>query len=124
MSDLVRAVKTYAYMDRGELVEVDIHEGIKTTLKVLAHKWKHRSIELEKDLDPSIPRLTVHGSELNQVWTNLIDNALKYGQRAQVRVFERDDGSICVQIDDFGPGLPAVELERVFEPFYRVEGLA
>ena len=76
MSSLVGAVKTYAYMDRGELVEVDLHEGLETTLIVLGHKLKHTAIEVERDYDRDLPRLTVRGSELNQVWTNLLDNAI------------------------------------------------
>ena len=76
MSDLVGAVKTYAYMDRGELVEVDVHEGLETTLAVLGHKLKHTAIEVVRDYDRSLPKLTVRGSELNQVWTNLLDNAI------------------------------------------------
>ena len=76
MSDLVGAVKSYAYMDRGDLVEVDVHEGLETTLKVLGHRLKHTSIEIVRDYDGDLPKLTVRGSELNQVWTNLIDNAI------------------------------------------------
>ena len=76
MSDLVKAVKQYTYMDRGELVEVDLHDGLDTTLKVLGHKLKHTSIQVVREYDRSLPKLTVHGSELNQVWTNLLDNAI------------------------------------------------
>ena len=76
MTSLVKAVKTYAYMDRGELVEVDLHEGLETTLTVLNHKLKHTTITVERDYDRTLPKLTVHGSELNQVWTNLLDNAI------------------------------------------------
>ena len=63
-------------MDRGELVEVDVHEGLETTLVVLGHKLKHTSIEVVRDYDRALPKLTVRGSELNQVWTNLLDNAI------------------------------------------------
>ena len=76
MSELVGAVKSYAYMDRGELVEVDLHEGLETTLVVLGHKLKHTPIEVVRDYDRELPKLTVRGSELNQVWTNLLDNAI------------------------------------------------
>ena len=76
MSELVGAVKSYAYMDRGDLVEVDIHEGLETTLIVLGHQLKHTSIEVVRDYDRALPRLTVRGSELNQVWTNLLENAI------------------------------------------------
>ena len=67
MSALVGAVKAYAYMDRGGVVAADIHEGLETTLVVLGHKLKHTSIEVVRDYDPALPKLMVHGSELNQV---------------------------------------------------------
>jgi signal transduction histidine kinase len=76
MSALVGAVKSYAYMDRGDLVEVDLHEGLETTLVMLGYKLKHTAIEVLRDYDRDLPKLTVHGSELNQVWTNLLDNAI------------------------------------------------
>ena len=76
ISALVSAVKSYAYMDRGGLVEVDLHEGLETTLTVLGHKLKHTAICVMRDYDRTLPKMTVHGSELNQVWTNLLDNAI------------------------------------------------
>jgi signal transduction histidine kinase len=67
MSRLVGAVKTYAYMDRGGVVEADVHEGLETTLIVLAHKLKHTQIEIRREYDRTLPPLTIYGSELNQV---------------------------------------------------------
>ena len=90
-------------------------------LESLVEDLREQGAELELST-PTQLACVGQAQALRRALGNLIDNALKYGQRAQVRLFERDDGSICVQIDDFGPGLPAVELERVFEPFYRVEG--
>src|SRR2546430_1428929 len=71
MSSLVDAVKSYAYVDRGDLVEVDLHEGLETTLVVLGHKLKNTGIEVVRDHDRTLPKLPVRGSEPNQVWTNL-----------------------------------------------------
>ena len=86
-ASLVGAVKSYAYMDRGELVEVDLHEGLETTLTVLGHKLKHTEIEVVRDYDRSLPKLTVRGSELNQVWTNLLDNAIDaLGERGTITI--------------------------------------
>ena len=100
MSDLVGAVKTYAYMDRGDLVEVDVHEGLETTLTVLGHKLKHTSIEVVRDYDRDLPKLTVRGSELNQVWTNLLDNAIDaLGETGTITIATRRDGG-CVAVDD------------------------
>jgi signal transduction histidine kinase len=120
ISDLVKAVKTYAYMDRGELVEVDIHEGLQTTLKVLGHKLKHTEIEVVRDYDRDLPRIMVRGAELNQVWTNLLDNAIcALGERGTITVRTRRDGS-CLEVDvaDDGPGIPPENLDRIFEPFF------
>jgi signal transduction histidine kinase len=120
MSGLVGAVKSYAYMDRGDLVEVDLHEGLETTLAVLAHKLKHTAIEVVRDYDRALPRLTVRGSELNQVWTNLLDNAIgALGDRGTITIATRLDGS-CAEVDvtDDGPGIPAAIRDRVFDSFF------
>jgi signal transduction histidine kinase len=120
MSDLVGAIKTYSYMDRGELVQVDVREGIDATIKVLGHKLKHTKIDVHKDYDPTLPRLAVRGSELNQVWTNLIDNAVDaLGDTGTITITTLRDGP-CVRVDigDDGPGIPEEARRRVLEPFY------
>jgi signal transduction histidine kinase len=120
ISDLVKAVKTYAYMDRGELVEVDVHEGLQTTLKVLGHKLKHTEIEVVRDYDRELPKVMVRGAELNQVWTNLLDNAIcALGEKGTITVRTRRDGE-CLEVDvaDDGPGIPPENLDRIFEPFF------
>jgi signal transduction histidine kinase len=120
ISDLVGAVKRYAYMDRGAAVEVDIHEGLKTTLMVLGHKLKHTEIQVVKDLDKTLPKVTVRGSELNQVWTNLLDNAIDaLDGHGTITIRTRRDGPcLAVEISDDGPGIPADVLPRVFDPFF------
>lgn len=120
MSSLVGAVKAYAYMDRGGVVEADIHEGLETTLKVMSHKLKHTRIEVERDYDRTLPPVTIYGSELNQVWTNLLDNAIDaLGSSGTIAVRTRRDGEcVLVDIADTGPGIPADARRRVFEPFY------
>lgn len=120
MSSLIGAVKAYAYMDRGGLVEADVHEGLETTLKVLGHKLKHTEIEIRREYDRTLPPLTIYGSELNQVWTNLLDNAIDaVGERGAITVRTRFDGEcILVDITDTGPGIPEDVRSRVFEPFF------
>jgi signal transduction histidine kinase len=120
MSELVGAVKTYAYMDRGALVEVDLHEGLETTLAVLAHKLKHTSIEVVRDYDRTLPKLVVRGSELNQVWTNLLDNAIDaVGEEGTITISTRRDGaSAQVDVTDDGPGIPQDAQDRLFEAFF------
>ena len=120
MSALVGAVKSYAYMDRGGLVEVDLHEGIETTLTVLGYKLKHTSIAVVRDYDRALPRLTVRGSELNQVWTNLLDNAIDaLGQQGTITIATRSDGDCAVvEIADDGLGVPDENIGRIFDPFF------
>jgi signal transduction histidine kinase len=120
MSHLVGAVKTYAYMDRGALVEVDLHEGIETTIVVLGHKLKHTSIDVVRDYDRSLPKLTVRGSELNQVWTNLVDNAIQaLGEHGTITIRTHREGSCAiVEVSDDGPGMPPEIREHVFDEFF------
>jgi signal transduction histidine kinase len=120
MSDLVGAVKSYAYVDRGTVVEVDLHEGLETTLVVLGHKLKHTSIEVRRDYDRSLPKLTIRGSELNQVWTNLLDNAIDaLGEHGTITIAtRRDHDSAVVEIGDDGPGIAPELRERIFESFF------
>jgi signal transduction histidine kinase len=120
MGKLVKAIKAYAFMDRGELVETDIHEGLETTLVVLGHKLKHTSIEIRRDYDRSLPKLTLRGSELNQVWTNLLANAIEaLGDSGTIEIATTRDG-ICARVDiiDDGPGIPDEIRDRVFDPFF------
>jgi signal transduction histidine kinase len=120
MSSLVGAVKSYAYMDRGGVVQADIHEGLETTLTVLAHKLKNTQIEIKRDYDRALPPVTIYGSELNQVWTNLLDNAIDaVGQNGTITVSTKRDGDcILVEIADTGPGIPPEARAHVFDPFF------
>jgi hypothetical protein len=102
-----QAVKSYAYMDRGELVEVDLHEGLETTLDVLGHKLKHTQIEVVRDYDRSLPKLTVHGAELNQVWTNLLDNAIDaLGEQGTITITTRRTAAARGRDRRRRPGIP------------------
>jgi signal transduction histidine kinase len=120
MSDLVGAVKSYAYVDRGDVVEVDLHEGLETTLVVLGHKLKHTSIDVVRDYDRTLPKLTIRGSELNQVWTNLLDNAIDaLGEGGTITIATRREGDAAVvEIGDDGPGIPPEIRERIFDSFF------
>jgi signal transduction histidine kinase len=120
MGKLVKAIKAYAFMDRGELVETDIHEGLETTLLVLGHKLKHTSIDVRREYDRSLPKLTLRGSELNQVWTNLLANAIEaLGDSGTIEIATVRDGA-CARVDiiDDGPGIPEQIRDRVFDPFF------
>ena len=125
MSQLVSAVKSYAYMDRGGVVETDLHEGLETTLVVLGHKLKSTKIDVRREYDRSLPKVTVRGSELNQVWTNLLDNAIQaLGESGTITVSTRRDGDCAVvEIADDGPGIPAEVLANIFDPFFTTKGV-
>jgi signal transduction histidine kinase len=125
ISALVGAVKSYAYMDRGGQLEIDLHEGLETTLVVMGHKLKHTTIEVVRDYDRSLPKLTVNGSELNQVWTNLLDNAIDaLDGKGTITITTRRDGDCAeVAFADDGPGMPAETAARIFDPFFTTKGI-
>jgi signal transduction histidine kinase len=120
MSQLVAAVKAYAYMDRGGPIETDVHEGLETTITVMKYKLKSTKIELVRDYDHDLPKIVVHGGELNQVWTNLIHNAIQaLGESGTLTITTRRDGP-CIRVDvaDTGPGIDPAVRDRIFEPFF------
>ena len=104
----------------GPHVEIDIHEGLETTLTVLAHKLRHAEIEVVRDYERSLPRLTVYGGELNQVWTNLLDNAIQaLDGKGTITITTALEGP-CARVDigDDGPGIEPQVRERIFDPFF------
>jgi signal transduction histidine kinase len=121
--ELVKAIKSYTYMDQAPMQDVDIHEGIESTLTMLCYKM--RNVTLMREFDRSLPRITAYGSELNQVWTNLIDNAIDAVKGSgEICVGTcREDDQIVVEIVDNGPGIPAEVQSRMFEPFFTTKGV-
>jgi signal transduction histidine kinase len=124
ISDLVRAIKEYSYMDQASLQEVDIAKSLDTTLTIMHHKLK-RGIVVTREYEPDLPKVMAYGSELNQVWTNLIDNAadaMKDRGKLHIRA-GRDGDYILVEIADNGPGIPPEVQSRIFEPFFTTKGV-
>jgi signal transduction histidine kinase len=119
ISALVRAVKEYSYMDRAPVQEIDLHEGIENTLVMLGHKLK-QGIDVVRDYDPALPHIEAYGSELNQVWLNLVDNAVDAaGGSGQIWIRTAADGDrVMVEIGDHGPGVPEDIQRRIFDPFF------
>lgn len=119
VSEIVAAVKSYTYLDEAPRKEIDIHEGLESTLVILKHKIK-QGIAVERHYDRSLPHIEAYGSELNQVWTNLMDNAIDAMKgEGQLRLSTyAQDGALVVEIGDDGPGIPAEVLPHIFEPFY------
>jgi signal transduction histidine kinase len=119
MSELVHAVKQYSYMDQAPEQEIDVHDGLENTLIMLHYRLKH-GIDVTREYDRSAPRVCASGAELNQVWTNLIDNAIDamggHGDLVVRTTAEFD--AVVVEIRDSGPGIPPEIRDRVFEPFF------
>jgi len=122
ISGLVGSIKEYSHMDRelSEKAETDLHRALDSTLTMLGHKAKAKAVKVIRDYDPDLPAVPAFAGELNQVWTNLLDNALDAvapGGRVTVRT-RRIDHQAEVEIGDDGPGIPAELLGRIWEPFF------
>jgi signal transduction histidine kinase len=118
ISELVGAMKEHTYMDRDSYAEIDVREGLESTLTILGYKLKGATVEREFQED--LPKLWANAGELNQVWTNLLDNAADtVGGRGRIAVRAYQDGNaVAVEITDDGPGIPREIQNRIFEPFF------
>jgi signal transduction histidine kinase len=120
ISELLVSAKQYTQMDRAPLQTFDVHDGLDATLTMLGHKL-HDGIEVVRDYDRSLPSIAAYPGELNQVWTNLIDNAVDamdgHGTLT-VRTRPDYDDRLVVEIADTGPGVPDDARTRIFEPFF------
>jgi signal transduction histidine kinase len=119
ISQIVKAMKSYTYLDQAPLLEVDLHEGLENTLIIMEHKLK-QGVSIKREYSQDLPRIEAYASELNQVWTNIIDNAvdaMNGSGEITLRTYEEDDQAV-VEIVDNGPGIPNDVQPRIFEPFY------
>ncbi len=128
ISELVGAMKSYSYIDKnGECGRVDLEKGLDDTLTILAHKARRKNLTFKKEYASSLPPIVATGGELNQVWTNLIDNAVDAsveGEEIVVRTVSLPDLSCqAVEIEDHGPGIPEDVRQRIFEPFFTTKGV-
>jgi signal transduction histidine kinase len=120
ISELLASVKQYTQMDRAPLQTFDVHEGLDATLTMLGHRLGD-GIDVVRDYDRSLPRIAAFPGELNQVWTNLIDNAVDaMGGQGSLTIRTRPglDDRLVVEIGDTGPGVPDEVRNRIFEPFF------
>ena len=118
ISDIVRAVKSYAYLDQAAIQEVDLAASLDDTVMILKHKLG--GIKVIRDYQPDLPRIEVYAGELNQVWTNLVDNAIDAMAGAgviEIHTRRAGDG-VAVSIADSGPGIPSAISARIFDPFF------
>lgn len=124
LTSLIAAVKQYTYQDQDTLQEVDLHSGLEATLSMFAHRMRG-GVSVTRDYDTSLPKLWAHGGELNQVWTNLIENALDaMKDRGTLLVStSRHGDEVYVEIGDDGPGIPEELQARIWEPFFTTKRL-
>jgi signal transduction histidine kinase len=123
VAELVKAIKSYTHMDESPMQEIDVHEGIESTLTMLGYKLKN--VQVLRAYDRAAPRIMAYGSELNQVWTNLIDNAVDAvdgSGKICVGTFV-EDNQLVVEIVDNGRGIPPEIQARIFEPFFTTKGV-
>jgi signal transduction histidine kinase len=119
ISEIVKAVKSYSYLDQAPLQDVDVQEGLENTLVILRSKLK-QGVEVIRHYTPGLPRIEAFGSELNQVWTNIIDNAIDaMGGIGEIHIKTYKKGEeVVVEISDNGPGISADILSKIFDPFF------
>jgi signal transduction histidine kinase len=119
ISDLVRAIKEYTYMDQTPVQNVDVVKSLETTLTIMNHKLK-RGVVVQREYQRVPLLVNSFGSELNQVWTNIIDNAIDaMGGKGELRIRTyREDNCVVVEIADNGPGIPPDIRSHIFEPFF------
>ncbi len=120
ISTLVTAAKAYSQLDRAAHQWIDVHAGLDSTLVMLGHKMSQGGITVVKEYDPNLPQVPAHPGELNQVWTNLIDNAVQAmaGKGTLTLRTGRDGDRVFVDVCDTGPGVPEELRQKVFEPFF------
>ncbi len=120
ISELVAAIKEYSYMDKAAIQKVDVHKGLETTLLILKYKLRKKNISVTREYAEDLPQIKAYGSELNQVWTNLIVNAvdaMQEGGKLKVRT-RLEPTDILIEIRDNGAGIPESIRSRIFEPFF------
>lgn len=124
VSDLVQSMRSYSHLDRGAKQLVDVHQGIEDTLQLLSHKLK-QGIKIKRVYSPDVPQIPAYGSELNQVWTNLIDNAIAAmsGKGTIEIVTVKKSDRIVAKIIDSGTGIPLNIQSRIFEPFFTTKSV-
>jgi signal transduction histidine kinase len=123
IAELVKAVKSYSFMDQSPMQELDIHEGLESTLTMLGHKLKN--VTVVRAFDRSLPHIMAYGGELNQVWTNLIDNAIAaVNGKGKICVgTSLDHDQVLIEIVDNGPGIPPEVQAHMFEPFFTTKSV-
>jgi len=119
LSQIVKAMKAYTYLDQAPLLEVDVHEGLENTLVIMQHKLK-KGVTVKREYTKDLPHIQAYASELTKVWTNIIDNAVDAmdgNGQIILRTYE-EHNDVVVEIIDNGPGIPEDVQSRIYEPFF------
>jgi len=119
ITQIVQALKSYTYLDQAPVQSVDIHEGLNSTLVMLRSRLK-KGISVKREYSENLPRIQAYGSELNQVWTNILDNAvdaMNENGRITIKTY-KENQHLVVEIKDSGPGIPEDIQSKIFDPFY------
>ena len=116
--DLIRAIKDYSYMDQAPIQEIDLPQGLENTLAMLQSRLQH--VEVERRYAEDLPHISAYGSELNQVWMSLLENALDAIQdNGKITLSVQISGDmLLIEVWDNGPGIPPEMQDRIFEPFF------
>jgi signal transduction histidine kinase len=125
IAELIRSIKEYSFMDQAPIQEVEVRRGLESTLTMMAHELRAKSISVTREFDDELPAIQAYGSELNQVWTNLIDNAIdamSSGGHLTVRT-ARAQGAVVVEVLDDGSGIPEDIRRHIFEPFFTTKSV-
>ena len=124
VSALVQSMKSYSHLDRGAKQQLDVHQGIEDTLQLLSHKLK-QGVKVKRCYDRNLPKILAFGSELNQVWTNLIDNSIQaMSEKGDLEIITAGKGDrILVKIIDSGTGIDPAIKSRIFEPFFTTKSI-
>jgi signal transduction histidine kinase len=124
IAELVHSMKSYSHLDQGALQVVDLHEGLEDTIRLFSYKLKH-GVEIKRNYDRNLPQISAYGSELNQVWTNLIDNAIDaMDEKGVLEIATTHYGDrVQVTITDSGSGISPEIQSRIFEPFYTTKSV-
>lgn len=124
ISEIVKSLKTYVYLDQAPVQLVDIHEGLNNTLVILRHKLKE-GIDVKREYTEGLPQIQAYGSELNQVWTNIIDNSIDaMDGKGEILIRTKQDGDwVIVELEDDGPGIPDDIQEKIFSPFFTTKAV-
>ena len=123
IAEIVKSLKSYSYLDQAPMQTVNVHEGLDNTLVMLRNKLK-AGITVRREYAPDLPQILAYGSELNQVWTNVIDNAADsmQGQGVLTLRTRQEDNCVAVEIEDSGPGIPEAVQPRIFDAFFTTKG--